>query len=54
VWQQEQENSGNAEEDAMREEMQARGMRGGPGNEGEVMDETPPRVGRFEQRILRM
>lgn len=54
AWQQEQENSGNAEEDAMREEMQARGMRGGPGNEGEVMDETPPRVGRFEQRILEM
>ena len=54
AWQQEQENSGNAEEDAMREEMQARGMRGGPGNEGEVMDETPPRVGRFEQRILGM
>ena len=38
----------------MREEMQARGMRGGPGNEGDVMDETPPRVGRFEQRILGM
>ena len=54
AWQQEQENSGNAEEDAMREEMQARGMRGGPGNEGDVMNETPPRVGRFEQRILGM
>ena len=54
AWQQEQENSGNAEEDAMREEMQARGMRGGSGNEGEVMDETPPRVGRFERRVLGM
>ena len=54
AWQQEQENSGNVEEDAMREEIQARGMRGGSENEGEVMDETPPRVGRFERQILGM
>jgi hypothetical protein len=54
AWQQEQENSGNVEENAMREEIQARGTRGGSGNEGEVMDETPPRVGRFERRILGM
>ncbi|OCL03086.1 hypothetical protein AOQ84DRAFT_357078 [Glonium stellatum] len=52
AWQHEQENSGDAEEEAMREEIQARGMRGGSGNELEIMDETPPRVGRFERRIL--
>lgn len=50
AWQQEQENSGGAEEEAMREEMMARGPRGGGADAEDVMDETPPRLGRFERR----
>lgn len=48
-----QENSGDAEAELMRAEMEAASMRYGDDAVGlEVMDETPPRVGRFERRIL--
>ncbi|KAF2276721.1 uncharacterized protein EI97DRAFT_319371 [Westerdykella ornata] len=48
-----QENSGEAEEEMMRRELEAAGMRyggHGGGREGlEVLDETPPRMGRLER-----
>jgi hypothetical protein len=51
--QQNQENSGEAEDERMREEMVAAGMRyEGAGGRLEVMDETPPRLGRFERAAL--
>lgn len=53
VQQRNQENSGDAEAELMRAEMEAASMRYGDDAVGlEVMDETPPRVGRFERRIL--
>lgn len=48
-----QENSGDAEDERMREEMTAAGMRYAEDGVGlDIMDETPPRIGRFERRIL--
>ena len=48
-----QENSGDAEAELMREEMVAAGMRFAEGAAGlDVMDETPPRVGRFERLMM--
>ncbi|KAF2800680.1 hypothetical protein K505DRAFT_398576 [Melanomma pulvis-pyrius CBS 109.77] len=51
--QQNQENSGDAEAGLMREEILAGGMRyADDGQQLDVMDETPPRLGRFERHIL--
>lgn len=50
-----QENSDGAVREAAMEERAALGMRYGGseegGREGEVMDETPPRIGRFERHM---
>ncbi|KAF2001915.1 hypothetical protein P154DRAFT_521377 [Amniculicola lignicola CBS 123094] len=48
--QQNQENSGEAEEQMMREELDSAWVRHA-GEGGEVMDETPPRLGRIERRM---
>jgi hypothetical protein len=51
--QQNQENSGEAEDERMRAEMVAAGMRYEvDGQQLDVMDETPPRLGRFERAAL--
>jgi hypothetical protein len=51
--QQNQENSGEAEDERMREEMVAASMRYEvDGQQLDVMDETPPRLGRFERAAL--
>ncbi|KAF2116229.1 hypothetical protein BDV96DRAFT_573612 [Lophiotrema nucula] len=47
-----QENSGEAEVGLMREELMTVGMRYEDAQQLDVMDETPPRVGRFERHIL--
>ncbi|KAF2657940.1 hypothetical protein K491DRAFT_776840 [Lophiostoma macrostomum CBS 122681] len=48
-----QENSGDAEAELMREEMAAAGMRFAENAAGlDIMDETPPRVGRFERLVM--
>lgn len=47
-----QENSGEAERAAMRQELAAVGMRYGEEARLDVMDETPPRIGRFERHML--
>lgn len=48
-----QENSGDAEAELMREELRVASMRYAEDGTGmEVMDETPPRIGRFERRML--
>ncbi|KAF2036789.1 hypothetical protein EK21DRAFT_106097 [Setomelanomma holmii] len=47
-----QENSGAAEEEMMRQEESAINARYGEDVERDVMDETPPRVGRVERRMF--
>ncbi|KAF2706362.1 hypothetical protein K504DRAFT_459655 [Pleomassaria siparia CBS 279.74] len=47
-----QENSGDVENELMREEMVAAGMRYAEDEQQDTMDETPPRLGRFERRAL--
>ncbi|KAF2020810.1 hypothetical protein BU24DRAFT_403882 [Aaosphaeria arxii CBS 175.79] len=48
-----QENSGEAEAILMRNEMATAGMRySNLGGQSDTMDDTPPRIGRFEQRML--
>ncbi|KAF2812339.1 uncharacterized protein BDZ99DRAFT_496779 [Mytilinidion resinicola] len=51
AWQHEQENSGEAEEALMMAEIRVRGAREGSGGL-DVLDETPPRLGRFERRMM--
>ncbi|KAF2465495.1 uncharacterized protein BDR25DRAFT_378648 [Lindgomyces ingoldianus] len=51
--QQNQENSGDAEEQMMREELAAAGMRYARDEQQlDTMDETPPRLGRFERHMV--
>jgi hypothetical protein len=50
--QRDQENSGAAEEHLMRREEAAINARYGDAGQGDVMDETPPRVGRVERRMF--
>jgi hypothetical protein len=50
--QRDQENSGAAEEHLMRREEAAINARYGESGQGDVMDETPPRVGRVERRMF--
>ncbi|KAF2749850.1 hypothetical protein M011DRAFT_278625 [Sporormia fimetaria CBS 119925] len=56
VLQRDQENSGAAEEEMMRGELEAVRMRYGEDGAGEGdrerLDETPPRIGRFERRMM--
>ncbi|KAF2243636.1 hypothetical protein BU26DRAFT_106185 [Trematosphaeria pertusa] len=47
-----QENSLEAEEQLMRAEMHAASMRHGDDGQLDVLDETPPRIGRFERRMM--
>ncbi|KAF2493417.1 hypothetical protein BU16DRAFT_541108 [Lophium mytilinum] len=51
AWQHEQENSGEAEEALMMEEIRVRGVREREGSL-DVLEETPPRLGRFERRMM--
>jgi len=47
--------SDEAEEELMMEELRVRGLAEGSGVEGrrlDVLDETPPRLGRFERRMM--
>jgi len=46
-----QENSGEAEEEMMRQEQNAIDARYADDEQRDVMDETPPRVGRIERRM---
>ncbi|KAF3051703.1 hypothetical protein E8E11_000319 [Didymella keratinophila] len=48
---QDQENSGEAEIEMMRQELESTRMRYDEGQQGDVMDETPPRVGRVERHM---
>jgi hypothetical protein len=48
---QNQENSGEAEMELMRREQEAVSARYDEERQGEVMDETPPRIGRMERFI---
>ncbi|KAF9700216.1 hypothetical protein EKO04_001312 [Ascochyta lentis] len=48
---QDQENSGEAETEMMRQEFQAVRTRYDADQHGEVMDETPPRIGRVERHL---
>jgi hypothetical protein len=48
---QNQENSGEAEMELMRREQEAVSARYAEERQGEVMDETPPRIGRMERFI---
>ena len=48
---QNQENSGEAEIEMMRQELEAARMRHDEGQHGDVMDETPPRIGRVERHM---
>lgn len=50
--QHDQENSGEGEIELMRREERGINARHGDGEGGEVMDETPPRVGRVERRMF--
>jgi hypothetical protein len=50
--QRDQENSGDAEAEMMREELAAVRFRYDEGAVLDVLDETPPRVGRFERRMM--
>ncbi|KAJ4343702.1 hypothetical protein N0V95_006568 [Ascochyta clinopodiicola] len=48
---QDQENSGEAETEMMRQEFEAVRMRYDAEQQGDVMDETPPRIGRLERHM---
>lgn len=48
---QDQENSGDAETDMMRQELESARMRYDEDQQGHVMDETPPRIGRVERHM---
>lgn len=48
---QDQENSGQAEMEMMRQEFDAARARYDVTQQGDVMDETPPRVGRIERHM---
>lgn len=48
---QNQENSGEAELEMMRQELEAVRMRHDEDQQGYVMDETPPRIGRVERHM---
>ncbi|KAF1930154.1 uncharacterized protein M421DRAFT_385694 [Didymella exigua CBS 183.55] len=48
---QNQENSGEAEIEMMRQELESVRMRHDEGQQGDVMDETPPRIGRVERHM---
>lgn len=48
---QNQENSGEAEIEMMRQELVSVRMRYDEGQHGDVMDETPPRIGRVERHM---
>lgn len=48
---QNQENSGEAEVEMMRQELESVRMRFDEGQYGDVMDETPPRIGRVERHM---
>ncbi|KAF1912703.1 hypothetical protein BDU57DRAFT_523131 [Ampelomyces quisqualis] len=50
--QRDQENSGQGEEQLMRQEEAAINARYGEEGQGDTMDETPPRVGRVERRMF--
>lgn len=46
-----QENAGEAENEMMRRDLEAARMRHDEDQHGEVMDETPPRIGRVERHL---
>jgi hypothetical protein len=46
-----QENSGQAEMEMMRQELEAVRARYDEGQQRDVMDETPPRIGRVERHM---
>ena len=48
---QDQENSDQAEIEMMRQELESVRMRYEEGQQGNVMDETPPRIGRVERHM---
>jgi hypothetical protein len=48
---QNQENSGDAEIETMRQELESVRMRYDESQQGDVMDETPPRIGRVERHM---
>jgi GTP cyclohydrolase I len=48
---QDQENSGQAEAEMMRQELETVRTRYDDDQQREVMDETPPRIGRFERHM---
>ena len=48
---QNQENSGEAEMEMMRQEYETVRARYDEGQQGDVMDETPPRIGRVERHM---
>lgn len=48
---QNQENSGQAEMEMMRQELEAARMRYDEEHQRDVMDETPPRLGRIERHM---
>jgi len=46
-----QENSSEAEIEMMRQELESTRMRYDEGQQGDMMDETPPRIGRVERHM---